>query len=73
MKCPKCKSENVSVQFVTKSAKTYKRGCLGGIGRLMLIFFTLGTWLVVSKRKSKTNMKNQKEAVCQNCGYSWKV
>ena len=77
MKCVKCGSENVTINMVQKSAKTRTRGtgCLWSLGRLMLICFTCGLWLLVGKRKgtSGTKYRNVKHAVCQNCGHSWKI
>lgn len=73
MKCPHCGSTSVSVTMVQSSGRTRKRGCLFGIGRLFLIIVTCGLWLLVGKTKSKTNFQNHKEAICQNCGKSWRV
>lgn len=73
MKCPKCKSTDVTVQVVTDSARTRKRGCLWGLGRMFMIICTLGLWAVIGRTKAKTNMQNHKEAICQHCGHSWRV
>ena len=53
--------------------KHQKRGCLFGIGRLILIICTCGLWLLFGRKKyrSKTSFSNQKVAICQNCGHSW--
>ena len=73
MNCPRCGSSQVSVQMVTHSARTRKRGCLWGLIRLTLIICTFGLWLIIGKSKSKTKMQNHKEAICQSCGHSWRV
>ena len=77
MKCPKCGSDNVNVQIVQTGAKTSTKGkgCLFGIGRALLVICTLGLWLVFAKKKAKSKTKfiNEKQAVCSNCGNSWKV
>lgn len=77
MVCPKCGSDNVSVQLVqTGSRSSYNgRGCLWEMGRLMLIFCTCGLWLLVGKSKGRgrTKVKNKKTCVCQSCGNSWRI
>lgn len=73
MICPRCRSDRVSIQVITDSARTRKRGCLWGIGRLFLILCTCGLWLLIGRSKSKTKMQTHKEAICQNCGYSFHV
>ena len=73
MRCPNCNGTNVSVQIVTDSARTRNRGCLWGLIRLCLIVCTFGLWLIIGKSKSKTNMQNHKEAICQDCGHSWRI
>ena len=73
--CPQCGSNNVTFQIVQTGAvtSTKKKGCLFGLGRLILIVCTLGLWLVFGKKKSKSRTKiiNRKVAICQNCGYQW--
>ena len=74
MKCIKCGSENVNVQLVNE---TKKRGFFGAILNLIIKIILLCVsfilWLISLilpiRRKKKTN----KYAVCQNCGYSWKI
>lgn len=77
MNCPKCGSENVSVQIMQTNAKTStkRNGCLWSLARWTLIICTCGLWLLVGKHKStsKTKFKNQTTAVCQNCGNRWNV
>lgn len=75
MKCQQCGSENVSVQLVQTGAtsKTKDKGCLFAVGRLCLIVFTLGLWLIFGKKKAKTKttFTNKKVAICQSCGAQW--
>lgn len=77
MKCPKCGSENVSVQVVQAKAKTSQnsRGCMWKAMRVTLIICTCGLWLLVGKSKGSEKMKfkNESHAVCQNCGNRWKA
>ena len=73
MTCPKCKSENVSAQAVT-DVKTKDRGCLGWVLWILLAVCTLGLILIIPLiTNSKTKSKTHTEAVCQDCGYRWKV
>ena len=82
MRCPKCKSNNVSVQAVTESQlKDKHRGCFWWlcIGWWWLpikwIFLTLPALIVkifVPKRQKLVN-KHISMCVCQSCGYSWKA
>jgi len=75
--CPKCGSSNISFQVVQTGAvtNTKKKGCLFGIGRLILIVCTCGLWLLFGKKqsKSKTTISTEKIAICQNCGHQWKA
>lgn len=81
LKCPKCRSTNVSVQFVELGSKTQKSGNgLGGIVhntvRAGAAVATLGlSNLVIPKRKGQEKTKNnmQKMCLCQNCGNSWPI
>lgn len=77
MKCKKCGSENVQVQriAVTKKKKKGLGYWLFGwiIDLLLWLFLTIPRliWAVIRPRKTKTKIHS--EAVCQNCGYSWKL
>lgn len=77
MKCKKCGSENVKIDCVStgSSTKTTHTSLVRGIIRFTLIFATCGFWLLVPKRKEngRTKVKNQKKAICQECGYSWNI
>lgn len=73
MICPKCGSENVTVQAVT-NVKTKRRGCIGWCLWILLACCTLGSILIIPLlTNSKTKSKTHSEAVCQNCGNRWKV
>lgn len=78
MICPKCGSENVNIQAVTH-VRNKKHGILYWIfigwwlELFMWIVFTL-PWLIIKIfRPKKVTSKTFKMAICQNCGYSWKV
>lgn len=78
MMCPKCKSENVNVQAVSM-VKNKRKGILywlligWWLELIMWIFLTL-PWLVIKIFKpNKYKSKIVKQAICQSCGYSWKV
>ncbi len=75
MTCPKCGSENVAVTIEQTGGKTKtkKTGCLWKMGRGLMIFCTLGLWLIIGKRKetSDTKFKTKTIAICQNCGHRW--
>jgi len=73
MKCPRCGSDNVTVQAITE-VKTKRRGCLGWLLWILLAICTLGLILIIPLiTNSKTKSKTHSEAVCQNCGHRWKV
>lgn len=81
MKCPKCGSENVTIQLIQSGEKTKKHGVgLGGhvnnAARGLTAVCTLGMSNLVwkkSKGSEKTTIKNAKICLCQNCGSSWGV
>ena len=76
--CPKCGSENVTVQMVTTGMKTknYSKGFGGkahNAGRSMLAIGTLGmSNLFIRKRggEEDTKVGSKKVFICQNCGFS---
>ena len=82
--CPKCKSDNISVQLIEvgSTTKTKKSGVgLGGhthnAVRAGMAVATLGASNLVIKKatgteKGKTKTKTQTYCICQNCGNSWK-
>lgn len=81
MKCPKCKSENVTISVVEEGSKTKKTGIgLGGhahnamrTGAAMLTFGASNLVIKKATGEEKTKSKNVKMAICQDCGHSWKV
>ncbi|PKM63445.1 MAG: hypothetical protein CVU97_00465 [Firmicutes bacterium HGW-Firmicutes-21] len=73
MICPKCGSDRIFVQAVTK-VKTTHRGCLGWFFWIILACLTLGLILIIPLlTNSKTKSKTHTEAICQNCGRRWRV
>lgn len=84
MVCPKCKSENVSIQAISITESVNGHGiiwwiCVGWwwmfiklMGWLMFGLFMLIPRLF-SKNKTKIKSKVRNYAVCQNCGNKWKV
>lgn len=82
MTCPKCKSENVNIQVVNESKLVTKHhGILWWlfIGWWWIfvkwLIFTLPALIFaifVGKRKKIKNV-TVKNAVCQNCGNTWKI
>nr|DAM74513.1 MAG TPA: RNA polymerase-like protein [Caudoviricetes sp.] len=82
MKCPKCGSENVSVQVVTETElKEKKHGviwwvCVGWWWiPIKWLVFTLPALIIAifKPKKYKTKTHTKKMAVCNNCGKSWNV
>lgn len=82
MKCPKCKSENVSIQIVNESHLVNKHHgiiwwlCIGWwwifVKWIILTIPALIFAIFVGKRKKIIN-ESHKEAICQSCGYNWKT
>lgn len=82
MNCPKCGSENVSVQVVTETElKEKKHGviwwvCVGWWWiPIKWLVFTLPALIIAifKPKKYKTKTHTKKMAVCNNCGKSWNV
>lgn len=70
MVCPKCKSENVSVQ-TNSMMKSQKRSFLWN---LLMICLTGGLWLLwMLVRGRKEKKITETYATCQACGNRWKV
>lgn len=78
MICKKCKSNSVIVQAVTET-KTKRRGIFywlffGWLIDIFLwIFLTLPRLIVALFRSRKIISKTTTQAICQTCGYRWKV
>ena len=69
MICKNCGSDNVNVQAL---ALNKRRGCVASLLWFILGVFTFGLlWIIplISKKGSKV----KGYAVCQSCGYKWKV
>jgi len=82
MICPKCKSENVTVQMVNEvKLKNKHHGIIWwlfiGWWWLFIKWFCLTIPALLAKifipKKQKAINKTRKMCVCQGCGYSWKV
>lgn len=81
MNCPKCGSENVSIEMMQTAGRTQKKG--NGIGghlnntaRGLTAMCTLGMSNLVwkkSKGGEKTKFTNEKVCLCQSCGNSWTI
>lgn len=69
MNCPKCNSENVSVQAV---AEQKKRGCLMSCVWIALTVCTFGL-IILIPLLTKKGSKTVSYAICQDCGYRWKA
>ncbi len=73
LRCKKCGGTNVVVQIVEK-VQTKRRGCIAWMLWILLAICTLGLILIIPLiTNSKTRSKTVKMAVCQDCGYSWKI
>ena len=78
MKCKKCGSENVNVQAIGV-VKNKHHGlaywlCFGWLVDLMLwLFLTIPRLIVAIFKPKKVKTKIKSYAVCQECGYKWKI
>jgi len=71
--CPRCGSSYISYQVIT-DVKTVHRGCIGWALWILLAICTLGLILIIPLlTNSKTKSTNHTQAVCQNCGNTWRV
>jgi uncharacterized membrane protein len=81
MKCPKCDNENVNIQAITTIKKKHHGMgywiyfiCFGWIISLVMwLIFTIPMLLIKLFKSDKYVSKTHKEAICQGCGYSWKI
>lgn len=82
MKCPKCGSSNINVQMVSESKLKNKHQSIfywliigWWLHLIMWFFFTIPMILgkMFGSKNKKLVTKHKSMAVCQNCGYSWKV
>lgn len=73
MICPRCGSSNVKVAIVT-DVKTKHRGCFAWLLWILLAICTVGLIIIIPIiTNTKTKTKHRTEAVCQNCGCTWRV
>lgn len=78
MKCPKCGSENVSVQAVGH-VKSKGKGCLywlligWWLEFFLWLFLTIPMLFAKLFGGKKVATKVKSHAVCQNCGHTWKI
>ncbi len=78
MVCRKCGSNNVNVQAVTitktKSHNLFYWLCfIWLIDLLIWIFLFIPRLIIQICKKPRITTKTHTEAVCQNCGYRWRV
>lgn len=80
MKCPKCQCENVNINTAVELKQKSKKGCaywlfVGWWLEPMLWFFLTLPKLIVFLfgNKKKTVSQTVTYAVCQKCGYRWKI
>ena len=82
MVCPKCKSENVSVQVINEvEIKKKHHGVLWWIFvgwwwlPIKWLCFTLPALIfkIFGRKKQKVVNKQKTVCVCQNCGNRWEV
>lgn len=79
MMCPRCGSEDVTIEMVQTSGKRKDKGIGAGghannAARGLTAVCTLGVSNIFWKKSNGTGkMKydNQKVCLCQNCGNSW--
>lgn len=72
--CPKCGSNNVTFQLVQEQKKRgFFKFIFHLIIKFILLIFNLILWLISLLIPKARKTKTSKYAICQNCGYSWKV
>lgn len=82
MICPKCKNNNVNVQMVSESQLKSKHHSILywlfiGWWLHLLLWFFLTVPMILGKifgaKDKKIVTKHKSIAVCQDCGYHWKI
>ena len=81
MKCKRCGSHDVVVQYVEKGQKTARKsiglgGHINNTARGVTALCTFGVSNLVWKKSEGVNVtktKSGKVAICQDCGKSWNV
>lgn len=80
MTCPKCGSENITVQAVTSIQQKSKKGVIYWI--LIGWWWEIFAWLFLTLPKliialfgnhKKIVSKEKTVAVCQSCGHRWEI
>lgn len=66
MICPKCKSENLTIQAVPE---VKKRGCFTVLLYIILLCIPVLGWIALFCLLRGKKSKTVSYAVCQNCGY----
>jgi transcription elongation factor Elf1 len=77
MTCIKCQGNNVNIttEQIGGKSKIKKVSVLTRLGRLFMIFMTVGLWILVPKRVASqvTNYNHKTVALCQTCGTKWEI
>lgn len=67
--CSKCHNNDIQYQTVTESRKT---GCLTVLAYVFLAISCIG-WLILIPLLLRKKDETVTYAVCQSCGYRWKI
>ena len=70
MVCPKCGSGRVQVQAVSELRK---RGCLSVLFYVILLCIPVIGWIALFMLLRGRKSKTVSYAVCQDCGWRWKI
>ncbi len=70
MVCPKCQSENVTIQAVSEQNK---RGCFTVLLYIILFCIPVLGWIALFCLLRGKKSKTVSYAVCQDCGNKWNV
>jgi len=78
MVCPKCKSENVSLQVIAVQRRKHHSIIywifIGWwLEMILWLFFTIPRLIVAIFRPKRMKTVEKAVAVCQNCGYRFNV
>lgn len=66
--CPKCQSTNLHVEMISKKKRL---GLFRSVIYLTLLIVNLIIWLIALL--IPRGRKQLKTAICNNCGYSWRL
>lgn len=70
MLCPKCQSQNVTIQAVSEQKK---RGCFTVLLYIILFCIPVLGWIALFCLLRGKKSKTVSYAVCQDCGNKWNV